>query len=399
MLHQISLLSVFCMACALSPGAVATVQQSHPPTGTDNSFHLKNALPTCNHSSKKKSIEWFLKLASPSYRNGFQEAEAAANTNCNNLEKAAGHGNVVAMSWLAAGHILGHMGCGSLPIDEKQAYKWANKASDHDSPEGWLTLGSAYRKRKRAKEAMASYERAVSGGSVEAKYWLATLLSLTEGVQQRERIEGLLKDGMAVNDYRSVIMLLEIDYNFGAEKNQAESILVHWAGLCNVEAMRGLGQWYLKSNENDKASEWLSKAASLGDGQAKKIMSSLNLQADNTNNDQIVTRQQVIYSVTLERPRYPVPGTTSANLKLQNEVVAILSSHESRFGLMNNENCKKHIIIYTKVLKKSTTNNKNTTTERWDIDRCGKIKPYIINLISDNNGGTFINIPNIDRYK
>lgn len=139
--------------------------------------------------------------------------------------------------------------------------------------------------------------------------------------------------------------------------------------------------------------------ASLGDGQAKKTMLSLNLQADNTYDDHITTRQQVIYSVTLEKPRYPVPGTTSANLELQKEVVANLASHESVFGLMNHENCKKHIIVSTKVLEKPSKYNRDITTERWDVDRCGKIKAYVINFIPDPNGGTFIKIPNLGKYK
>ena len=128
-------------------------------------------------------------------------------------------------------------------------------------------------------------------------------------------------------------------------------------------------------------------------------MPSSNLHKDNAYYDNITTRQQVIYSVTLEKPRYPVPGTTSANVELQKDILANLASHESRFGLMNHENCKKHIIVTTKVLKKPSKSNKNITTERWDVDRCGKIKYYVINLIPNNYGGTFIKIPNLNKYK
>jgi len=128
-------------------------------------------------------------------------------------------------------------------------------------------------------------------------------------------------------------------------------------------------------------------------------MPSSSLHKDNANYDNITTRQQVIYSVTLEKPRYPVPGTTSANIELQKDILANLASHESRFGLLNHENCKKHIIVTTKVLKKPSKYTKNITTERWDVDRCGKIKYYVINLIPNNYGGTFIKIPNLNKYK
>jgi len=111
------------------------------------------------------------------------------------------------------------------------------------------------------------------------------------------------------------------------------------------------------------------------------------------------TRQQVIYSVTLEKPRYPVPGTTSANVELQKVILANLASYESRFGLLNHDNCKKHIIITTRVLRKPSKHTKNITTERWDVDRCGKIKDYVINLIPEHNGETLIKIPNISKYK
>jgi hypothetical protein len=75
-----------------------------------------------------------------------------------------------------------------------------------------------------------------------------------------------------------------------------------------------------------------------------------------------------------------VPGETLASTRLQHDVLQPVLA----IDMAADSTCRQRKIANTEVLARSSTER----TERWTVDRCGKLVPYLVTFSPDPAGGT-----------
>ena len=89
-------------------------------------------------------------------------------------------------------------------------------------------------------------------------------------------------------------------------------------------------------------------------------------------------------NMILETPSYPVPGRTSANLQLQQDVVKYLLLELEVLDV----GCTRHVLIDTRVSK--VNRRSKVISEVWTVNCCGKVRQYKFDFVPSPGGGTFI---------
>ncbi len=83
------------------------------------------------------------------------------------------------------------------------------------------------------------------------------------------------------------------------------------------------------------------------------------------------------------------PGQSLASTQLQMDAMNLVLLREA----VSDNTCDKHKVINTEIIASPGTTGVSPWTERWTVDRCGKLIYYRINFVPNAQGGTGFDVP------
>jgi hypothetical protein len=84
------------------------------------------------------------------------------------------------------------------------------------------------------------------------------------------------------------------------------------------------------------------------------------------------------------------PGQSRASIQLQMDTLNVVLIREA----ISDNTCAQHKVINTEIIESPGSTAVVSWTERWSVDRCGKLIYYRIGFVPNPKGGTDFDVPN-----